>query len=275
MRYLFAILINTFLFMTTTQATGNYATINGMKMYYEEYGKGEALVLIHGGGSTVGTNWGRVINDFARNHHVIAVELQAHGHTEDRGTPTSFEQDADDVSALLKHLKIDKADIFGFSNGASTTLQLAIRHPKQVNKIIVASTFYKKTGAQPWFWGMMEKASFDGMPQPYKDAFKAINPSADALYTMYKRDTDRMLNFKDISDADMKSIQAPALVVSGDNDVATPEHMVEMYRILPHAQLAIFPGGHGDYIGELFTLKPDAPKHYPAVDIIEAFLKGK
>lgn len=126
-------------------------------MYYEEYGKGEALVLIHGGGSTVGTNWGRVINDFARNHHVIAVELQAHGHTEDRGTPTSFEQDADDVSALLKHLKIDKADIFGFSNGASTTLQLAIRHPKQINKIIVASTFYKKTGAQPWFWGMMEK----------------------------------------------------------------------------------------------------------------------
>lgn len=84
-----------------------------------------------------------------------------------------------------------------------------------------------------------------------------------------------MLNFKDISDADMKSIQAPALVVSGDNDVATPEHIVEMYRILPHAQLAIFPGGHGDYIGELFTLKPDAPKHYPAVDIIEAFLKGK
>src|SRR5437773_8045625 len=108
-------------------AAGKYANVNGLKMYYEEHGTGFPLVLIHGGGSTIGTTFGRILPALAKTHRVIAVEMQAHGHTADIDRPLSFEQDADDIAELLKQLHIAKADIFGFSNGASTTLQMTLR----------------------------------------------------------------------------------------------------------------------------------------------------
>ena len=248
-----------------------HANVNGLKMYYELHGNGFPLVLIHGGGSTIGTTFGRILPALAENHQVVAVEMQAHGHTADIDRPLSFEQDADDVAELLKQLHLSKADIFGFSNGASTTLQIAIRHPQLVNKIIVASTFYKKEGAQPWFWDMMKNATFEEMPQAYKDAFLKINPDANALYRMYERDVTRMQTFKEINEEDIRAITAPALIICGDNDVVRSEHAVEMYRQMQHAKLAIFPGGHGDFIGEFATLKPGQTE-FPALPVIEAFL---
>lgn len=238
---------------TSTENTSGYANVNGLKMYYEIHGTGNPLVLIHGGGSTLQTSFGRVIDLLAQTHKVIAVEIQAHGHTANIDRPLSFEQDADDIAALLKKINIKKASVFGFSNGASTTLQFAIRHPEMTHKIILASAFYKKSGAPDWFWPMMSNPSFEGMPQPLKEAFLAINPDTSALYRMYERDVARMKTFTDIPDAQMKSIKAPALIIIGDKDVVTPEHAVEMHHILEHSRLAILPGGHGDYIGEITT----------------------
>jgi pimeloyl-ACP methyl ester carboxylesterase len=275
MKTLFTTLIIAILMTTATaQSPGKYASVNGLKMYYEIHGKGFPLVLIHGGGSTIGTTFGRILPELAKTHQVIAVEMQAHGHTADIDRPLSFEQDADDVAELLKLLKIKKADIFGFSNGASTTLQMAIRHPQLVNKIVVASTMYKKSGTFPGFWDMMAGATFETMPQPYKDAFLKINPDKDALYAMYKRDVTRMQTFTDIKDEAIKGIQAPALIIAGNKDVVTPEHAVEMYRQIPNATLMILPGGHGDCIGELTTLKP-GQKEYAALPVIESFLQGE
>ena len=253
------------------QSPGHYANVNGLKMYYEVHGDGFPLVLIHGGGSTIGTTFGRILPTLAKTHRVIAVEMQAHGHTADIDRPLSFEQDADDVAELLRQLHIGKADIFGFSNGASTTLEMAIRHPEMVNKIIVASTMYKKAGAFPEFWDMMAHPKFEDMPQPLKDAYLEINPSKDALYTMYKRDVARMQSFKDIKEEDIKGIKAPALIVVGNNDVPRPEHAVEMYRQMQHAKLVILPGGHGEYMGEITTVKP-GNSGYPVLPVIEAFL---
>jgi len=250
-----------------------YAAVNGLNMYYEINGKGLPLVLIHGGGSTIQTTFGRVLDYFAKNHKVIAVEMQAHGHTADIDRPLSFEQDADDVAALLKQLDISKADIFGFSNGASTTLEIAIRHPQLVNKIIVASTMYNKSGAQPWFWDMMAHATFEQMPQPLKDAYRQINPDTNALYAMYNRDVTRMRTFKDIKEEEIRSINAPAFVIIGTEDVVRPEHAVEMYRLLPHGQLAILPGAHGEFIGEITTAQ-DKDFIAGTVSMIEKFLSG-
>src|SRR6478736_8526234 len=110
-------------------------------MYYEIHGQGKPFVLIHGGGSTIQTSFSNIIPILAKNRQIIAVELQAHGHTNDRNTELSFEQDADDVAALLNNLNISKADFLGFSNGGNTTMQIAIRHPELVDKIIVALSF--------------------------------------------------------------------------------------------------------------------------------------
>src|SRR6476646_11642907 len=107
-----------------------YANVNGIKLYYEIHGEGKPLILIHGGGSTIETTFGRVLPMFAKKYKVIAVELQAHGHTSDRNAPETFEQDADDIAALLKQLNISKASFIGFSNGGTTSLQIAIRHPE-------------------------------------------------------------------------------------------------------------------------------------------------
>jgi pimeloyl-ACP methyl ester carboxylesterase/uncharacterized membrane protein len=256
--------------LDSPEKTG-YVSVNGLNMYYEIYGSGSPLVLIHGGGSTIETSFGRVLPSFAKTHTVIAVELQAHGHTADIDRPLSFAQDADDVAELLTQLHIARADIFGFSNGASTTLEMAIRYPKLVKKIIVASTMYKKDGAYPWFWDMIAHASFAGMPQQLKDAYLRVRPDTSALFTMFKRDLARMQAFTDISEKEMRSIQAPSFIIIGDQDIVRPEHAVEMSRVLPHAQLAILPGVHGEYIGEI-TTPQDSNFIQATVSIIEKFL---
>ena len=256
---------------TKQDSTNGYASVNGLKMYYEIHGAGTPLVLIHGGGSTIYITFGRVLYEFAKTHKVIAVEMQAHGHTADIDRPLSFQQDADDIAALLKQLNIDKADIFGFSNGASTTLQFAIRHPEMTNKIIIASTFYKKAGAPNWLWDMMSKPTFEGMPQPYKDEYLKINPDTNALHRMYERDVARMQSFPDIPDEQMRSIKAPAFIIIGDRDVTTPEHAAEMHRLISNSRLAIIPGGHGDYIGEM-TTPQDSTLIAATVSLINKFL---
>jgi pimeloyl-ACP methyl ester carboxylesterase len=256
---------------TKQDSTSGYALVNGLKMYYEIHGAGAPIVLIHGGGSTIQTTFGRVLHEFAKTHKVIAVEMQAHGHTADIDRPLSFQQDADDIAELLKHLNLDKADIFGFSNGASTTLQFAIRHPEMTNKIIVASTFYKRSGTPGWFWDMMSKPTFEGMPQPLKDAYLKINPDTNALHRMYERDVARMQSFPDISEEQMKSIKAPAFIIVGDKDVATPEHVAEMHHLLSNSRIAIIPGGHGEYIGEL-TTPQDSTLIAATVSLINKFL---
>lgn len=252
-------------------STSGYASVNGLKLYYEIHGTGSPLVLIHGGGSTIYTTFGRVLHLFAKTHKVIAVEMQAHGHTADIDRPLSFQQDADDIAGLLKFLHIEKADIFGFSNGASTTLEFAIRHPEMTNKIIVASTFYKRSGAPAWFWDMMSKPTFEGMPQTFKDEYLKINPDTNALHRMYERDVARMQSFPDISDQAIRSIKAPALIIIGDKDVTTPEHAAEMHRLIENSRLAIIPGGHGDYIGEI-TAPQDSILITGTVSMINKFL---
>jgi pimeloyl-ACP methyl ester carboxylesterase len=158
------------------QSKNGYSDVNGIKMYYEIYGEGKPLVLIHGGGSTIQSNFGQAIPLFAKNRKVIAVELQAHGRTSDRGKDSSFEQDADDVAALLKNLGIAKADFFGFSNGGTTTVQIALRHPGLVHKMVLGSALCKRSGVPPQFFEFMKQASLDNMPQELKEAYLAVTP---------------------------------------------------------------------------------------------------
>jgi pimeloyl-ACP methyl ester carboxylesterase len=252
-----------------------FAPVNGLQMYYQIHGSATSakpLVLIHGGGSTIESNWTRLIPILAPTRQLIAIEVQAHGRTKDIDRPFTFQQDADDVAALLKHLNIPKADIFGFSNGGQTALQIGIRHPNVVNKLVVASIGYTREGFYPWFWDVMKAGTFEMMPQPLKDAFLAVNPDRDQLYTMWKRDYIRMNEFKSWTDDDIKKIKSPALVVMGDNEIVMPEHAVHMYRLIPGSRLIIMPCGHGDYLGELTTGNTDTRLHETFAGMVTSFL---
>jgi pimeloyl-ACP methyl ester carboxylesterase len=267
--------------MTSTIITENiekmefkngYADVNGLKMYYEIHGKGKPLVLIHGGGSTIQTSFGRIIPSLALSRKVIALELQAHGRTNDRNADLSFEQDADDVAALLNYLKIEKADVLGFSNGGTTTIQLAIRHPEVVNKIILCSALAKRNGVPDGFWNFISSATLDNMPELLKESYIKVAANPDGLQIMHDRDAKRMINFKDISDELIQSIQAQTLIIIGDKDIITPEHAIEMHRQIVNSELAIIPGGHGQCIGEITTITPDFKESDLVVPMIEKFL---
>ncbi|MDI3321510.1 alpha/beta fold hydrolase [Pinibacter soli] len=257
-----------------TGSNGKYASVNGINMYYEIHGSGQPLVLIHGGGSTIYTTFGKILPELAKHHQVISVELQAHGHTSDRNAPSSFEQDADDVASLLKQLNIAKASFFGFSNGGNTAMQVAIRHPEIVNKLIIASSLYRRDGMPQSFWDGMNHATIDNMPKQLRDAYLKINNDSAGLMTMFKRDAVRMQNFKDWNEADIKSIKAPTLVIAASNDVMTPEHTVALYRLFANGQLAILPGGHGDYLGEITTSAAPGEITY-VLSLFDQFLHSK
>lgn len=231
-----------------------YAPVNGIKMYYEIYGEGHIpLILIHGGGSTIETSFSNLIPLLADYGQIIAVELQAHGRTGDRNTAETFEQDADDVAALIKYLKIEKTNILGFSNGGTTALQLGIRYPELVNKIVAISAAYKRDGFISGFFEGMQQASLENMPVPLKKAYLEVNPNEQGLQSMFEKDKNRMINFKDYSDDALKSINAKTLFIAADRDVITLEHTLKMSQLIANAQLAVLPGVHGSCIGEVCT----------------------
>jgi pimeloyl-ACP methyl ester carboxylesterase len=251
-----------------------YAPVNGIRMYYELYGNGSIpLVMIHGGGSTIDTSFGRLIPMLMKKHRLIAVELQAHGRTSDRDAPGSFEQDGDDVAVLLEHLQVDKADFLGFSNGGTTVLQISHRHPSLVQKIIVISANYKRDGMVAGFFDELEKANLTDMPELLKQGYLKVAPDPSKLETMFRKDRERMLLFKDIPEEQLRTIIAPALLIGGDRDVVLPDHMIQMSRALQNARLAILPGTHGSFIGEICAAEEDARLTEMTALMISAFLE--
>lgn len=249
-----------------------YSEVGGLKMYYEISGQGKPLVLIHGGGSTLQTTFGNLIPLLSKHRQIIAMDLQAHGRTGDRPTDLSFEQDADDVAALLANLKISKADFLGYSNGGHTLFEIAIRHPTIVDKMIVASAFYKRSAVPPQFWEGFHSATIDVMPQSLKDGFLKVNNDEKALLNMFNKDVQKMKTFKGWSDEQMQLIKVPTLIINANNDVGSVEHAVEMHRVLPNSQLVILPGKHGTYIGAVEYLDNEEWTQRYIVDIINEFL---
>jgi len=258
------------------QGGGAYADVNGIRMYYETYGpeRGVPLVLLHGGGSTIDVTWGRILPVLARDRRVIAVEEQAHGRTSDRNAPVRFETSADDIAALLQHLKIEQADVFGFSNGASVGLQVAIRHPQAVRRLVFASSFTKKEGAQPQLWELIRTADISNMPQPLQDAFLKVNADPAKLKTMHDKDAERMRHFADVPDADLRAIRAPTLILLGDHDIVKPEHALGLTHVIPNARLMVLVGGHGDYLGEAIVTQRVTRAPELTAGFVEEFLDG-
>lgn len=236
---------------TMTQSTQavqtGYAPVNGLRIYFEIHGVANPaqppLVLLHGGGDTIGTSFGQILSTLARHRQVIAFEQQGYGHTADIVERAfSFEQSADDTAALLNYLKIEKADLFGFSNGGTIALQVAIRHPKVVRKLVLASALLTRDGAYPWLWDAMDNAELENMPKELQATYLEVAPHPENLRLFHDKAAQRMRDFKDIPTEAIRGITAPTLVVVGDADVIRPEHAVDTFRLLQKAQLAVLPG---------------------------------
>jgi pimeloyl-ACP methyl ester carboxylesterase len=243
--------------MATKETEGNYVNVNGLNLYYEMHGSGHPLVLLHGAFSAVGTSFAKVLPELARKQQVIAFELQGHGHTADVDRPLTMEQMADDVVAALRQLGIEKADIFGYSMGAGAALQVAIRHPELVSKLVLASVSYKLDGLHPGFMdGMAQMQPEMLVGSPWHDEYMRLNPRPENFNTLFAKVMQMDRELKDLPDSAISGITAPTLIIMGDSDIVRPEHGVEMFRLLgggvmgdmvglPNAQLAILPGtGH-------------------------------
>ena len=231
---------------STLQQTG-YAPVNGLRMYYEVDGPtnpGQVpLVLLHGGGDTIETSFGHLLPVLARSRRIIAFEQQGCGRTTDiEDRPFSFEQSTDDTAALLKHLDVNRADLLGFSNGGTIALQVAIRFPQLVRRLVVITALMKRSWADPQFWESMKTAQPGAMPTELREAYRKVAPKPENLESFFYKARNRMRDFKDVPDEAIHSINAPTLVVSSDRDVMRPEGAVELFQLLREAQLAILPG---------------------------------
>jgi pimeloyl-ACP methyl ester carboxylesterase len=226
-------------------ARSGYADINGLEMYYEVHGSGPPLVLLHGSLVTIDLNWSQVIPTLAKTHQVIAIEQQGHGHTGDIDRPLSYEQMADDTAKLLRFLEVENADIVGYSMGGTTALQLAIRHPGLVRKLVVISAQFGPDGMYPEGLAGVEHLTpelFTGSGLP--EAYAAVAPDPDGWAGLVARVQQLVTGFEGWPPDAIQSIAAPTMVVIGDSDEIRPEHAVELFRLLGG-------GVPGDTLGQL------------------------
>lgn len=237
-----------------TLKSSGYAPVNGLKLYYEIHGEGQPLVLLHGAYMTIDLNWSQLIPELAKTHKVIALEMQGHGHTADINRPITFQSLADDVAGLLQYLKIDSADVLGFSLGGTVAYAFAIQHPAMVKKLVLISTVYKYHGWQKEVTDAFQTFKpefFDHTP--LKTAYEKVAPDPGHWTAFLTKYMEYGKQDYDFGADKVKAIKSPILFIMGDNDGVSLEHKAEMYRAagggvpgdmagLPKSQLAILPG---------------------------------
>jgi len=218
-----------------------YAPVNGLELYYEIHGGGRPLVLLHGGLLTIGLNWGPMLEPLAATRQVIAVELQGHGHTADTDRPMTIEALASDVLALLDQLGIAEADIFGFSLGAIVGYAIALAAPARVGKLIVASADAHRPPGR-------ESAPLDDERMPTAADFQAMRDAYDAVATdpahfeEFAARTSAMVHEFPGWTEELRSLRTPTMLIFGDRDFSPLADVLELFGLLPNAQLAVLPG---------------------------------
>src|SRR6476661_2847675 len=206
--------------MTTSAPQTGYAPVNGLNMYYEIHGTGQPLVLLHGAFSAIGTSFDALLPGLAKTRQVIGFEMQAHGRTADIDRPLSMEQMADDTAAALKHLGIDQADIFGYSMGAGIALQVAIRHPDVVRKLVFMSATYTLSGVHPGLMeglGAMKPEMMYG--SPWHEEYMRIAPRPEDFARLFAKKTQMDQQIKDVPAEAIRAIKVPVLLIIGDSDL--------------------------------------------------------
>lgn len=269
----FRLLLIAIIFMTSSSnaqqikpSASGYAPVNGIKVYYEIYGEGKPLVLLHGAFYTIGMNWGELIPELSKNRKVIAIEMQGHGHSPFSDRALSITTLASDVEKVMDHLQIDSADVAGYSMGGSVAYQFAVQSPKRLKKLVIISSTYKTQG-----WLPVVNTAFKDFntelfdDSPLKTAYDAAAPDK----TKWRNFLQQMFTFAqtafNVGDANIAKIAAPVLIIAGDNDGTDKVELAKTYQLLgggvsdlqptPKSQLAIVPAqGHVSLMMQTATL---------------------
>lgn len=231
-----------------------YAPANGIKVYYEVYGKGKPVVLLHGAFMTIDLNWGELIPELSKNRKVIALELQGHGHTPFSERKLSHTTLASDVTKVMGYLKIDKADVVGYSFGGEVAYQLAIQSPERLNKLVIISSTYKTNGWLPEVNKALEGMKPDLFTNsPMHTAYNAVAPDKTKWTPFLQQMIASAGQPFDLGDNNISKIRVPVLIIAGDNDGLDKTELSKTYKLLggdvfadmgemPKSQLAIAPG---------------------------------
>jgi pimeloyl-ACP methyl ester carboxylesterase len=250
------VLIIAILFFTVSRSDGQqrkpaesgYAPVNGIKVYYEVYGEGKPIVLLHGAFMTIEGNWGQLIPELSKTRKVIAIEMQGHGHPPFSDRKLDFTTLASDVDGVMKYLKVDSADVAGYSFGGEIAYQLAIQSPKRVRKLVIISSTYKSSGWLPQIAIAFKSMKPDVFANsPMKAAYDAVAPDK----TKWTKFVEQMLAFAstpfDMGDSNIAKISSPVLLISGDNDGLDKIELMKTYQLLGggvSADMAPMPKSH-------------------------------
>jgi pimeloyl-ACP methyl ester carboxylesterase len=232
--------------MSTTPSTTGYADVNGLHLYYETYGSGAPLVLLHGGMLTIDLNFASLIPTLARTHTVIGVEMQGHGRTANIDREITYANLATDIVALLDYLGIERAAVLGHSMGGGVALELAVNHPDRVSAIVPISASVSKDGMHP---DLLDPSTFETssiMPTAqdfadFKGAYERLSPHPEQFDAFLMSLSGMDSDFAGWTDEQLAGISCPVLIVQGDNDFTTVAHAGVMLAKIPNSTLAVIP----------------------------------
>ena len=263
--------------LAQSEPVGATVPVNGMEMYYEVSGSGDPLIVLHGAYMNIPA-MGGIIGKLAETHQVYAIEFQGHGRTNDIDRPITYPNLAGDVAAFMDAVGIEKADVLGYSMGAAAALKLAIDHPEKVDQLITASVSYDMAGSQPEFLQMipsMAPEMFVGTPM--EDAWKQYAPDPEGFRPFVERMI--ALEHEPLAwEEDVRKLETPMLIIAGDADMMTLEHVVSLFRLVGGGA----PGDMGKPLGASRLAILPATSHTAVIDqvdllmgLIEPFLGGE
>jgi pimeloyl-ACP methyl ester carboxylesterase len=235
-------------------------------MYYEIGGAGPPLLLLHAGFLTIESSFDKLRAPLRQHHNVVALEQQGHGRTRDIDRPMSYRQLVDDTAAALHQLRIDRTDVFGWSDGGVLALGLALEYPELVDKVAIMGAGYSPDAEPPEFRERMRALTPDaGRFREFREQYEKVAPDPTAWPRLVEKVKAMYLSFEGWDEESLRSLAAPLMVMLGDRDFTTLEHAIALYRLVPDGALAVLPGsGH------------DAPVMHPdwVAAMLLKFFKG-